>query len=84
EENKIVKIEYDNKNSSICFTNKFKRIEDVSNEGHSKPSHYKHRNSDGTIKSAKVIDNALCSFREYAEKSLDYNETEWLKVHIEN
>lgn len=84
EENKIVKIEYDNKNSSICFTNKFKRIEDVSNEGHFKPSHYKHRNSDGTIKSAKVIDNALCSFREYAEKLLDYNETEWLKVHIEN
>ena len=82
EDDKIVKIEYDDKNSSICFTDKFKRVEDVSHNGYF-PRHYQYRNADGTLKSSKVIDSALCRFRDYAEKSLDYNETEWLKNYIE-
>lgn len=83
EEDKIVKVEYDDKKSSICFTDKFKRIEDVSHKVYFKPSYFQYRNSDGTIKSSKVIDNALCCFRKYIEKLLEYNETEWLKNYIE-
>lgn len=69
--NNKVLIEYNTNAEEICFTSKFKRIDEKSFE----------RNKDGTLKPAKVIDYALFQFREYVETLLQYDEDKWLQEY---
>ncbi|MBS4062764.1 MAG: hypothetical protein KG029_20380 [Bacteroidetes bacterium] len=69
--NNKVLIEYNTNAEEICFTSKFKRIDEKGFE----------RNKDGTLKPAKVIDFALFKFREYVETLLQYDENKWLQEY---
>lgn len=69
EENKI-SIEYNSQNDSLCFSTKFKRIENAFD-----------RNKDGTMPAIKVIDWALFRFRQHIEKILEYDEEKWLNEY---
>ncbi|MBO0356232.1 hypothetical protein J0656_19600 [Muricauda ruestringensis] len=69
-ENKIL-MEYNKNSSTICFTSKFKRMDLNGFQ----------RNKDGSLKPAKVIENALFEFREYIENLLQYDEDKWLQEY---
>lgn len=74
EDNQSVVIEYNDKSDSICFTSKFKLIDTNSTFN---------RDKEGRIKATKIVDFALSNFRDYLEKSLEYNETEWLQDYVD-
>lgn len=74
EDNQSVVIEYNDKSDSICFTTKFKLIDTNSTFN---------RDKEGRIKATKIVDFALSNFRDYLEKSLEYNETEWLQDYVD-
>ena len=73
-DNRKIDIEYDSNNKSICFTTKFKLIDKTT-------SFY--RDKEGLIKATNIVDSALARFREYLEKSLNYNEEEWLQDYVD-
>ncbi len=66
-------IEYNANADKICFTSKFKRIDEKGFE----------RNRDGTLNPTKVIDFVLFKFREYVETLLQYDEDKWLQEYEE-
>lgn len=73
ESEKKICIEYDNKNSSICFSTKHKLIDKKSHD----------RNTEGLIKASSIIDSALSKFRLYLDKTLNYNEEEWMQNYVD-
>lgn len=74
EDNEVVKIEYDNNHSAICFSTEFTRIEEKGFK----------RNKDGSIKPNYVIGLALRYMREHIEKVTEYDEDVWLRDYVED
>ena len=66
-------LSFNNEEKGILFKSKYKRID---------LKGYK-RNKDGSLKSKKVIEDALYSFRDYLEQTLSYDEEKWSEEYEE-